>query len=320
MKSIIHFLLIFCCINLQAQRQELKLASDVWPPFTNVETKKSIATDLVQIALERIGVSSKNNITNFENVILGIDNSIYNGSTALWKNPNREKTLLFSEPYLQNQLVLVCLKGGNIDIESVSELTDKKIGVIEGYSYDEDLLKATHLELVFSENDQMNLKKLVLKKIDYLLVDDLLIQYLLKYQLNEVHKYLTISDKPFQIKTLHFALHKNTPNAEEIISKFNEEIKSMLKDGTYNKIIGLNWIEADINNDGITELVLKGNSAGLEAPEETYSVFYDSNQSKGFYIDEVYYNSWDKVPEKYKNTNFTPSSIDNNNTGFNLKF
>jgi len=320
MNQVISILLLFFCINLQSQSQKLTLASDVWPPFTNVETEKSIATDLIQIALGRIGINSENSITNFEDVLTGIENNNYNGSAALWKNSKREKTLLFSEPYLQNQLVLVCLKGGNIDIESVSELTDKKIGVIEGYSYDEDLLKATHLELVFSESDQSNLKKLVLGKIDYLLVDDLLIQYLIKYQLNEVNKYLSISDKPFQIKPLHFALHKNTPNAENIITKFNEEIKVMIKDGTYNKVIGLNWIEADINNDGITELVLKGNSAGLEAPDETYSVFYDSNQSQGFYIDGVYYNSWENVPDKYKNTISIPSTIDTNNTGFNLKF
>lgn len=319
MKSFIALCIFIFCINIHAQRQELNLASDVWPPFTNVDTEKSIATDLVQIALERIEISSKSNITNFDEVLVGIENKNYNGSAALWKTDKREKTLLFSEPYLQNQLVLVCLKGGNVNIESVSELTDKKIGVTEGYAYDEDLLKARNLELVFSDNDQKNLENLIYKKVDYILVDDLLIKYLLKYQLDEVHKYLSISDKPFQIKPLHFALHKSTPNAVEIISKFNEEIKSMLKDGTYNSIIGLSWIQVDINNDGVNELVLKGISAGLEAPEEAYSVFYDSNQSKGFYINEVYYTSWDKVPEKYKNTSI-PSSVDTNNTGFKLNF
>lgn len=320
MKPFITFLFIITCLNTHAQRQELKLASDIWPPFTNVEKEKSIATDLVQIALERIGVNSKSNITNFEDVLSGIENNNYNGSAALWKDSKREKNLLFSEPYLQNQLVLVSLKDENINITSVTELANKKIGVIEGYSYDSDLMKATNLELVFSETDEINLKNLLLKKIDYVLVDDLLIQYLLKYQLNEVHEYLSISNKPFQIKTLHFALHKNTPNAAEIISNFNAEIKSMLKDGTYNKIIGLNWIEADINNDGVTELILKGNSAGLEAPKETYSVFYDSIQSKGFYIDKVYYSSWEKVPSKYKNTISTPSPTNTKNTGFSLKF
>jgi len=50
----------------------------------------------------------------------------------------------------------------------------------------------------------------------------------------------------------------------------------MLQDGSCNKIICLNWIESDIDNKGVTKLVLKGNLVGLEVLKETYSVFYET--------------------------------------------
>ena len=39
-----------------SQQQTLKLVSDIWPPFTNVDTKKALAMDLVAEALDRADI------------------------------------------------------------------------------------------------------------------------------------------------------------------------------------------------------------------------------------------------------------------------
>ncbi len=323
MKSITSIILIIFSLNVLAQNQKLNLASDVWPPFTNTEKGKSVALDLVKIALERVNVDTKFTITDFKTVIAGIDNNTYDGSAALWYSEEREKTLIFSEPYLQNELVLVALKGVDVSIETVAELAGKKIGIIKGYAYGSRLLDAPNLELIFSENDQDNLEKLFDKKIDYLLVDNLLIQYLLKYEMNDVNKLLSISEVFFKTKTLHFVLNKNVENAQEIINKFNKKIKVMLKDGTYNEVLGLNWIEADVNNDGVTELILKGDAVGEKAPEVAYPIFNHDPEmhiNKGYYINETYYENWDLVPDKYKHK-FSVRPLDDIYTpGFKITF
>ena len=41
----------------QAQQREVKLASGVWPPFTDVPGQSRFAIDLVHEALERVGVT-----------------------------------------------------------------------------------------------------------------------------------------------------------------------------------------------------------------------------------------------------------------------
>ena len=156
MKSIIVIILIALSLNILAQNQELNLASDIWPPFTNTENGKSVALDLVKLALKRVNVETKYIIIDFNDIMVGVEKGTYDGSAALWENKERKETLIFSEPYLQNQLVLVGLKGADVNIEAVAELAGKKIGVVKGYAYGSRLLDAPDLELIFSESDQNN--------------------------------------------------------------------------------------------------------------------------------------------------------------------
>ena len=83
MKITISILLLTLSLNILAQNQKLNLVSDVWPPFTNAENSKSVALDLVKIALQRVNVDTKYTITSFENVIAGIENGKFHGSAAL---------------------------------------------------------------------------------------------------------------------------------------------------------------------------------------------------------------------------------------------
>jgi len=193
--------------------QELKLASDIWPPFTNSEKEKSIALEIVHQALSQSNIESTTSILKFRDVIDGIESNTYDGSAALWKTAEREKTMLFSEPYLQNQLVLVANKNTNVENPN---LQGKKLGLIEGYAYGDEITANKKTEFVFSKNNQENLEKLFSGEIDYFLVDNLLIQYMLEYQVNDVNKYLEIAQKPYSKKSLHFAINQKVPNAEKL--------------------------------------------------------------------------------------------------------
>ena len=113
-------------------------------------------------------------IKDFENVLAGINSNDFQGSAALWKTKEREEDLLFSKPYLQNQLILIALKGTDVEIYSPEQLGNKRIGLVSNYAYNEDLLTAENLNKVYSHSDQENLEKLVDEQIDYMLVDALL--------------------------------------------------------------------------------------------------------------------------------------------------
>ena len=300
MKQFILLLLISLSTHVYSQ-QELNLASDIWPPFTDVEGEKSISFDIVKEALERNSIMVHMDILEFGEVLSVIKKNEYDGSAALWMNEKRKEYLLFSEPYLHNQLILVGRKGSDVSAHDFDELRNVKIGVVSNYAYGIEGTEENGIQLISGKSDQKNLEALLSKKVDYILIDDLIIHYLIKYQTNNVSEFLSIGKNPLFVKSLHFALNKNVDNAKAIINDFNTQIDAMITDGAYHDILGLNWISADIDGDGKLELVLVGSKAGVNPPENPYDI--DSSQEEtidGFYINGKHYATWEDVPENVK--------------------
>jgi len=323
MKKIILILISLISINVYGQT-ELNLASNVWPPFTDVESEKSIAIDLVKEALARNNIKTSITIQPFTDVLKNIDAGVFDGSAAFWISEEREKKYLFSEPYLQNQLILVGKKGSDVSARSFDDFESARIGVVENYSYGVNI-NSDKVMLVPGVNDQKNLERLLSDEIDYMLVDALLIQYLLKYQVNDVTEYLEIGATPIIVKSLHFAIRKDVPEAENIIAAFNEEIHEMIAEGVYNKILELNWVRADMDGDGELELILDGDAAGTAPPKNAYGVYSGQSVVKRtdgkdkYYIKGKMYNSWDQVPQEYKKE-IVMSTQNPKETGIKLNF
>jgi len=304
MKKSILFLSIIFTIFTNAQERELKLAADIWPLFTNVEGEKSILTDLVKEALSRMETNATIEMKEFSDVLSMINSGEFDGSPALWISDKRKEKYFFSEPYLYNQLILVGKKGSDVSASSFDELGGKKIGVIKNYAYG-DLSQYKEVTFVSDISNQMNLENLLSNKIDYMLVDALLIQYMLKHQFNDVTQHLAIAQKPLLVKSLHFALGKNVENAEEILNEFDQKIEDMMADESFNRILELNWVKADVDGDGKMELVLGSNKAGTEAPQNIYGLMMDNsykekNGPARYYVDGKLYEDWDNVPKSYK--------------------
>lgn len=310
-------ILLFATYVLLAQDPSLKLASNVWPPFTNIQSEKAFALDLVREALARMDIKAEFIITDFEDVLNGIDEGSFDGSAALWESEQRRNKYHFSEPYLQNRLILVGRKGTDVSAESVSQLTGKRLGLVKNYAYGSEIASSRVFVPVFGSSDKENLERLLKNEIDYMLVDALLLQFLFENQIKDVSDFLSIGEKPLIIRTLHLAIDRRVPDSRSIVSQFNHEISKMISDGTYNKILELNWIVADVNGDGQTELIMSGEHAGGQAPGPSYNVFVDTtrsnvDQTHNYYINGVLYTSWEEVPAHYKQKELKGDAYDAN--------
>jgi ABC-type amino acid transport substrate-binding protein len=324
MKKLLLLFLTFSSLIMHSQNQNIKLASDIYPPFTDVEGEKGFALEIVKEALNRGGIQTDLTITGFTEVLDGINTGTYHGSAALWKTEDRENYLLYSEPYLENRLILVGRKGSDVSAKSLKELKDKKIAIISGYAYGASVYTSLDVVLIPGKSDQENLEKLLTFKTDYILVDELLISYLLNYQLNDISRFLEIGSEAFMIQPLHLAVLKNMPNAQKIIEDFNSNINTMMSDGTYNKILELNWIQSDVDGDGVLELVMHGDSAGREAPASYYKLMTETAMTESterYYINGEVYDGWQVVPAKYKTDIIKAANMNNSpSNGLKLKF
>jgi polar amino acid transport system substrate-binding protein len=290
-----------------SQTTQIGLAYDVWPPFTNVPGETAVATEIVKTALNRNSIAVKERVLDFDMVIKGLEAGSFQGSPALWKTTERDDFLLYSDPILHNQLVLVGLKGADVSATSINDLKGKRVGLVEGYAYGEEIDSAEGVQFAEGKNDQANVLLLLEKKVDFILVDGLLVAYLRSYQAEDANRHLEIGTSPLVTKALYFAIQKDIEGAEKLMSDFNESISQMQTDGTYHRILKLNWIQADVDGDGVLEMI-PGTNAG-RITKNAYSLNGTSGDSSNIYYNGKLLN-WEDLPDDVKRTGINSKDVE----------
>jgi len=300
---------LLLCISGPGAAEEskpLRLGSDVWPPFTDVAGKPRVALDLVHQALQRIGVEAETTVeARFEGLVGKIRDQELDGSAALWKTPEREADILFSKPYLENRLVLVGRKGGDLSAKTLGELAGKRIAIVGSYGYGPEVKEARGPVFVEGASDSANLRKLVSGEVDYVLADELLVFYLFQNYEEKAKRLLQAGRAPIMTRSLHLGLRRSLAGAQDVLDRFEAEIRAMVADGSYNRALQLDWIMVDIDGDGITEMVHDGTDAGEMPPGASYQVFEMGEPDEPrvelrYLINGQSYDDWDKVPPEYK--------------------
>jgi polar amino acid transport system substrate-binding protein len=65
--------------------------------------EKGLAVELVNKALQRKGYQPTLHIYNWQRALEGVEIGVFDATCAIWKTAERERDLLYSEPYLTNK-------------------------------------------------------------------------------------------------------------------------------------------------------------------------------------------------------------------------
>jgi ABC-type amino acid transport substrate-binding protein len=289
------------------QATTLHLVSTPWSPFTNVPGKARFALDLVHSALERLGIRSDTTIVEEGRLTPSLLSGEFDGSAALWRDAARERALIYSQPYLENRLILVGALGSDVSAKRLDELAGKRLALVEGYAYGDAVKSPNGPTYVPSLSEEDSLQKLLSGSVDYTLMDQLVVEYLLKNHPAEARSRLVFGTAPLVVRTLHFAVRRTLPDAQRIIDLFNAQMLSMVADRSYHRLLQLDWIEADVDGDGRAEYVPRDDQPGPNPPDRSYKLFMErveSDPASGprFYLGGKVYPTWSSVPEGYKAT------------------
>jgi polar amino acid transport system substrate-binding protein len=313
--------LVGASLVVGAQARQLSLVSTEWPPFTDEKGRPRFALDLVEAALDRFTFTASTMIVEASRFTPALINGQFDGSGAVWKDAERERVLLFSQPYLENRLVLVGRAGGDVSARTLAELKGRRVAIVEGYSYG-DAVEKGGPAFVRSKSEEDSLKLLLSGGVDYTLMDELVVQYIINNHAEQARTRLQLGVTPLVTRPLYFAVRRTRPDAESIISRFNAQLKNMVADRTYHRLLHLNWIWADVDGDGSAEYVPRSDRPGPAEPQHAYTLFttekLDAPTSGGqrFYFGGQIYNSWTAVPEMYKVVN--PDLPDPNHSAVNV--
>ena len=293
-------------VIISAQPRPLALVSTPWSPFTNEPGRPRFALDLVEAALGRFGVTAKTTIVSPAEFTPALLSEQFDGTASAWKNPERERLLIFSQPYLQNRLVIVGQLGADVSAKQLTDLKGRRLAIVGGYAYG-DAVETAGAVIVLSDSEEDSLTRLLKGDVDYALMDELVVEHIQRDYPEQASKRLQVGTTPLVTRDLHFAIRRTVPDAASIVSRFNAQLRAMIADRTYHRLLHVDWIRADIDGDGRPEYVPSSDQAGPSAPKHSYSLFW-TEQAKsrpipeptGFYLGGNVYTDWARVPDRYK--------------------
>jgi ABC-type amino acid transport substrate-binding protein len=295
----------------RAQAPQLHLVSTAWPPFTNPPGQPRFALDLVNEALKRIDITAETTIVDEADFTTALLSGKFDGSAAAWKDAEREQVLVYSDPYLENRLILVGKRGSDVSATMLGALAGRRIALVGGYSYGDAVSKGSGPIFVASRSEEDSLAKLLANEADYTLMDELVVEYIVNNYGEQARERLQLGSTPLIIRSLHLALRRTRPGVEGLIKRFNTELGRMITDRTYHRLLQVDWILADVDGDGRRELVASTDQAGPTPPQRSYDLFIaplpqleapPPPTDRRFYFGGSIYENWASVPERYKTT------------------
>ena len=234
-------LLLFICLNFfvhSSLAQTISIVSNQWPPYVNdAAPEKGLAVELVTKALQRKGYQSNLHIDSWQRALEGVRIGVFDATCAIWKTAAREQELLFSEPYLNNKISFIKKKTLAIDYQHFTDLTGLIIGTLRDYAYNEEFNQSRILIKIPANHIVQNLNKLNQGDIDLTVGDERAIQYALQQYLPKHASSFEFLTPPLANKKLYLAVSKSNKAAQTIIDNFNQAIKEMQQDGSYDQIV-----------------------------------------------------------------------------------
>ena len=226
------------------EKEVLVVGHTDYPPFGMLDDGESIGfdIDMAEELTNRLGVELETKYIDWDSKQFELDNenidAIWNGFTI---TPAREKEVTFTEPYFDNHIVMMSLKGNTYD--SLDDLAGKKVGVelqssgqiaIEEredvYDSIEEMMKYTGVSEAL----------LALKSggIDVIVVDENFARYVSSKE-SELYE---ISEARFNPENYGIGLRKGS---EELAEKMDEIIDEMIADGFASEI-SEKWFGEDL--------------------------------------------------------------------------
>ncbi len=209
-----------------------------WSPYADETLPgQGLAIDLVTTALKRAGYNPEIKTAALSQILEGSMTGAYDVFATPWYTVDRDKYLNFSQPYLESSIHFIKRVDTPFEYTKFDDLEGMTIGVIESYAYDEDFNESRFIEKIYSRSLIDNLLKLVEKKIDLSLDDELVLRYTLNQAMPEGMATLEILATPLTTRGVNIGVSRENPDHARIVTDFDKAIAEMKKDGTHDRIV-----------------------------------------------------------------------------------
>jgi len=230
----------FVLVSLQFIFSSLAIASD-----TNIKEPVKIGSYLTPglIKMDGTGIFNKLNdaifmemsknaeltLTSLNRARIGVKNGKLDSYfPELWENlPENEDEYVVSQPIFYKRIILFTLNSSGLD--ELSDFENEALGVVRGFSYGKEIISNPRLKFTFQNNDIINIKLLLNKRVSGVLGGYPGTVKAVK-ESNGASKIHYDLNKPVAILE-SFYVCKNDPAGVKLCNSIDKAIQSLLQKG-----------------------------------------------------------------------------------------
>jgi len=216
--------------------EDLRITASEWPPYASSGLyRNGVAVALTEAALQRAGYKTTTQLGAWPAALNDTIAGAHDVITAVWRTTEREELLTFSEPFLTNYIVFIKRDASDAYFNERADLDGLRIGVVADYAYSDQPYDTTNIKIELADSALENIARLRASELDLVLADS----RVASYQIDKLvaAKELTVIRNPLLTRGLRLAVTKSRDDHAEIIAAFNDAIKEMQADGSYNALL-----------------------------------------------------------------------------------
>ncbi len=219
----------------------LKLLTMEYPPYTYTENGdvKGFVTELIHEAFRRMDQPITIQVVPWTRGIKTVKDGDADGLFTVFKNPEREQFLDYSDVLVQETASLFVLQKSSIVFNGdLKQLSQYRFGVVRGFSYGKKFDSAVKNNIISNIDAavtaEANVKKLLGIRFDIMVSDRYTMHYLLK-DMGFQHAVKELSPA-VEVSSAYLVFSKKRA-LKSVMEVFDMTLMMMKKDGTYNNII-----------------------------------------------------------------------------------
>jgi polar amino acid transport system substrate-binding protein len=219
-----------------ASAQALRVVGDSWAPYVDRNLPgNGLAVEIVEAGLVRAGYQPEFTVVQWTKALAGTKAGLYDVVAAIWYSDERNETLLFSEPFLENRVFLVKRRGSPVVFGNLSELGAYRVGVVRDFYYGPELEDLVALTIPSNYVVQM-LLGVVSGSLDLAIVEERVALFEMNRYMSNQANDLEFVHPPVSVRGLRIAASRMYPEHAKVIEDFNAAIGDMRADGSFEAI------------------------------------------------------------------------------------
>lgn len=230
-------LVVTTVLSMSVNAAVVTAAQDPWAPFVQKDNANpGVSVEIITEAFKSQGHTVDFKIMPWTRALNEVKTGKVDVLVATWYTNERTSYLKYSDPYLENSLKFIKRKGDGYEYNGFDSLSGKTVGIIRNYGYGDEFLAATNFKKPEANDLVANAKKLMAKRIDLTLEDELVAKSTLTGAGMNLADF-EFTNNALSVNPLHVTSGLANPNNTQYIEAFNKGLAEIKANGKFDEIL-----------------------------------------------------------------------------------